>query len=266
MCVKIYFFLLTFLFSINAIASDKVFYIFEEKELPDQLGTFRHVQFSLENNIDVYAAIFNNTMRATIYRQNTDNPFYADNLNELSKQHAFQVGINGGFYTTTFLPAGLFIEKGNLIRPMVKHSLLTTCIRMDRKEKIYLEKKRENCSNAFYAMQTGPLLINQGEISPEIKVIPNNMNKKRSDFFGENRRTVLAETDDHQILALVSTHATLGEIADILQNYPESFGVKKIKIAIDLDGGSSTGMYVRFKKEPFYFYEQRHVKTFVFFY
>ncbi|HEX2548462.1 MAG TPA: phosphodiester glycosidase family protein [Gammaproteobacteria bacterium] len=237
--------------------------MFTERELPNQTGYFRHVQYSLDKNIDAYVTVFNDKIRAKIFLQPMDNQWAADHLNEMSKQHDFIVGINGGFYTTTFQPAGLFIQNGMRIRPLARSTLLTTCVRVNSNQKIYLEKNRENCLNAYSAMQTGPLIIDQGEISDE--VYPANRVKLNS-FFNENRRTILAESTDHQIIAMVTTSATLSHIANILKKYPESFGVKKIKTAIDLDGGSSTGMYVRFAQEPFYFFEQRHVKTLIFFY
>jgi exopolysaccharide biosynthesis protein len=271
MCVKKifkYFFIFTlliFIVSLRVLAATKVFHVFEEKNLPNQLGMFRHIQFTLDNNIDIYATIFNANMRAMIFRQSANNPFYADNLSTLSRYHPFVVAINGGFYTRSYQPAGLFIEKGNRIRALAKDTLLTTCIRVDRTGRLSLEEYRENCLNAFYAMQTGPLLIEHGKVNQNINSLSEKL-KKMNSFFSENRRTVLAEAEDHKIIALVSTPATLTEVAYILTQYPESFGVKKIKTALDLDGGSSTGMYVRFVKEPFYFYEQRHVKTFVFFY
>lgn len=267
MCgIKRVLFFTFFLLQINLVlAESNKFYVFSERELPNHLGYFRHVQYSLDNTIDLYATIFNNNVNAKIFRQPMNNQFEAMHLHEMVNQGGYLVGINGGFYTKTFKPAGLFIENGNLIHSLARSALLTTCVRITRNNKISLEKKRENCLNSNFAMQTGPLIIDDGEISNEVYPHPNKKLKLDS-FFSKNRRTILAETFDHQVIAIVTTPATLIQIANILKKFPESLGVKKIMIALDLDGGSSTGMYVRFDKEPFYFFEQRHVKTLIFFY
>lgn len=244
----------------------KDFYVFEETPLPHEIGMFRHVQYTLDKNIDAYATIFNEKMRAEIFQQPMNNPLDSTHLNEISKQHDITVAINGGFFTKTFIPAGLFIENGIRIRPMASRSvLLTTCVSVDRHQKLYLKKNREDCLSSYSAMQTGPLIIDHGEINQEIYSAKINKPKFNS-FFSGNRRTILAETENHEIIAMVTTSATFNQIAHILRFYPESLGVKKIQIALDLDGGLSTGMYVRFAKEPFYFFEQRHVKTVILFY
>ncbi len=254
-----------FTFAGSALPETNNFHVFTERELPNQIGSFRHVQYSLDDNIDIFATIFNDKMHAKIFRQPMSNQIESNQLHEIINQGGYIVGINGGFYTKTFQPAGLFIENGTFVHSIARSKLLTTCVRINRDNKIYLEKNRENCLDANFAMQTGPLIIDQGEISPE--VYPQvNKKLKLDSFFSKNRRTILAETIDHQILAIVTTPSTLIQVANVLKNFPESLGVKKIKMALDLDGGSSTGMYVRFNKEPFYFFEQRHVKTFVFFY
>lgn len=84
------------------------------------------------------------------------------------------------------------------------------------------------------------------------------------DFFGPHKRTLLALTNQNELLMVTTSQLNLMDLANFLQNYPAAFGANQIKTAVNLDGGSSTGMYIRFPDEPFYFHELKHVKTFIF--
>lgn len=250
----------------SAVDAENNFNLIKQQPLPKQLGDFRQIEFTLATEDDpvvFYAATLNENYRASIYQQPEKYQFFADYIDELSRKHNFVIATNGGFYRPDFTPAGLYIDKGKKLQEFAYHSLLKPCVVINKQQKIKLETSRQNCLNGFFAMQTGPVLIDNGEIQ---KSLTNKKVRtpKLQEFFGPKRRTLLAVSEDNQMIVIITSPIALSEAATILQNYSAAFGVKKIKTAINLDGGSSTGMYVRFSDDPFYFHEQRHVKTFLF--
>lgn len=259
--------LTVFMLCSNAFAADDNFEIVSKQPLPNEIGTFQQIKFKNNNSDDptiFYAAIFNQNYHAKVFQQDGKIQFFANYLDTLSQQQDFIVATNGGFYRPDFTPAGLFIDKGKVVHSVVHDGLLKTCIAINKKEKMSLETHVDACSHAFYAMQTGPLLVSNGKINEEVEALEQRFAHMK-DFFLPHKRTVLASAENGTIIAITTSSTTLSDIAKILQDFPQAFGVNKIKIAIDLDGGSSTGMYVRFADQPFYYPEFKHVKTFVFF-
>ena len=63
---------------------------------------------------------------------------------------------------------GLFIQGGEKFSPVSKNSLLGACVRLNKKGTLFLENSVRNCLHAFSAMQTGPLLIDQGNINERL--------------------------------------------------------------------------------------------------
>ena len=223
-----------------------------QKKLPNQLGIYNHIKFMSGKNIDVYETTLTGNYHAYIYQQPANNQVNAKSIAELIHEQHFLIGINGGFYAPDFHPVGLFIVKGKVLQQVIKDPLATTCVRMDRKEKILLENNNKYCLNAYYAMQTGPLLIERSNISPDVNILSQKLIALKS-FFAPHYRTILALAQDQKLIVMVTSEASLSDVANILKNYPEAFGAKSIYTAIDLDGGSSTGMYIEFENGPLLF-------------
>jgi len=257
--------LLAIILNSSAIAVEENFHVITKKTLPHQLGIFKEIEFSTANHqtSTIYAAILNQHYRARLHQHESKIQFFADYLDELSRHNDFVIGINGGFYQPNFTPAGLFIYQGKMIKPAARSSLLKTCVAINKNHKITLETHLDQCANTDNAMQAGPLLIQNGKVNINLKFMQEK-SPSMKDFFSPHKRTLLAITNENQLLMIVTSPVMLGDLANFLQNYPQAFGVSKIKTAINLDGGSSTGMYVRFPDEPFYFHELKHVKTFIF--
>ncbi len=257
-------FLLTItLLSPFAFANEK-FDVLGQKELPNERGIFQHLQFKLDENIEVYAATLNSTYQARLYQQEEKNHFFAKSMSDLSRSENFLLAVNGGFYTPNFQPAGLFVYHGKVLKTFKKSRILTSCIAITSDKKLVLNANKEACLHAYHAMQTGPLMISHGNINSSLKSAEDRTTALKS-FFSNNRRTILAESSDAKLVVMIASSATLYEMALLLKNYPEAFGVKNIVTAFALDGGSSTGMYIRFKNSPFYYPEMLWVKTLVFF-
>src|SRR5579872_2356299 len=248
-----------------AFSAEKNFKITTEKELPNQLGIFREIEFttSEDQTGTIYAAILNQRYHARLHLYENKIQWFADYLDALSLHHDFIIGINGGFYQTDFTPLGLFIYQGKTIKPLIRSSLLKSCVAIDKNNKILLETDLTQCIKVDNAIQTGPLLIQDGKVNTQLQDMQKK-SKSMEDFFSPHKRTLLALTNENQLLMITTSSLSLIDTANFLQNNPDAFGVLKIKIAVNLDGGSSTGMFIRFPDGPFYYHELKHVKTFIF--
>ena len=248
----------------TAFSADENFHVITNKELPNKLGTFREIQFNTSDNQNetLYAALLNQQYNASLHLHESKIQILADYLDELSRHNDFIIGINGGFYQPNFTPAGLFIYKGKKIKRLAHSSLFNACVVINKNNKILL-KTLNQCTETDNVMQTGPLLLKNGK-ADTTNIQRLKAKSKLDDFFNPHKRTMLALTNDNQLLIITTTQISLIDAANFLQQHPEAFGATKIKMAVNLDGGSSTGMYVRFPNEPFYFHELKHVKTFIF--
>lgn len=233
-----------------------------EKSLPNELGTFKQLEFISQDRsttITVNSVELSNQYRAKIYEQKQNNQFYAYYMRQLLQYENFIIAINGSFYSKHFQPIGLFIQENKTLNQWVNSKLLAACIKVNNFGQLSIGFNKKTCIHAWSALQTGPLLIENGQIQTGL-YLPK---KTSSDFFEENYRTVIALSDKGKVLLLVSSQAKLTDLAIILKDYPSAFSVKNIQTAINLDGGSSTGMYIGFPSSPFYIHEQKPVKTLI---
>lgn len=229
--------------------------------LENNSGNYRNIQFT-NKNIEFDAVILNKGYHAKLYQQKNMNQFTAQSIREVGQINNSTVAVNGGFYTTDFEPAGLFIENGKVVKKTARDPLLTSCVYINNNGTLFLEKKINNCLHATYAMQTGPLLIEQGNINPDLKALQNKLTHFKS-YFEPHKRTIVAQSSNKKLLLIITSPITLFEAATILKNSPHIFGVDNITMALNLDGGSSTGMYIKSNKSYFYISEIKPVKTFL---
>lgn len=253
------------LFFSTAFSAEENFRVVEKKELPNHLGTFRTLEFNTPDHqiATLYAVTFNQDYHANFHLQENVIQFFANYLDAFTHNHDFIVGINGSFYQPDFTPAGLLIYHGKTIKPLVKSSIFKACVLIDQDKKIQLETDLTQCKKATNAMQTGPLLIENGKVSTDLERIQKK-SKSLEAFFNPHKRTVLALTGQNRLVMITTSPLALFDIAHFLQDNPEAVGAAHIQTAVNLDGGSSTGMYIRFPDQPFYFHELKHVKTFIF--
>ena len=257
--------ILIFALSSMTFADQSNIRLLSKKDLPHQLGTFREIEFNLSDDqtITFDSALLNYRYQAELYQNENKIQLLADYLDELSQKNNFIIGINGGYYQANFTPAGLFMYQGKLIKPISHSPFFNACLIINDKNNVLIGTNLEACKNAHNALQAGPLLIEDYKKSSRLPLLQKK-SKSMADFFDQHKRTVLAVTNDDRLLIIITSPIALIDLADFLEKHADAFGVKKIKIAMNLDGGSSTGMYIRFADEPFYSHELKHVKTFLF--
>jgi len=167
------------------------------------------------------------------------------------------VGINGGYYSPTFKPVGLFkIDHRQISRFSSASRLLKAGIVINHQGQISLKAnpKKSLLEQAPSAMQVGPVLIDRGII-------------KVSNHSQMRRRTLLAQTFQGDMMIIVTkTPASLYTLSYLLVHYPHYFNAKKIMLAVNLDGGSSTALSLNLKTKIHNIAEQKPVRTMILFY
>jgi uncharacterized protein YigE (DUF2233 family) len=165
---------------------------------------------------------------------------------EIIKNNRCQKAINGGFYTENFQPLGLLIIDNQPINANIDSQLINSYLTLAP----ILSISSERLMNETTVIQTGPLLINQGE-TVKLNLV--------TDKF--SRRMVAAINDQDQLLflAVFNDDAVFSgpKLADLPLILEIIFQQQKFKIiqATNLDGGSAS----MFKNQDLYLSEYKTV-------
>ncbi|MEI6493928.1 MAG: phosphodiester glycosidase family protein [Verrucomicrobiota bacterium] len=160
-------------------------------------------------------------------------------------------GVNGSYFQEDFRPVGLMIADGREIQPFAKAKLLAgiLAVRGTRLE-IVRSSKFAKSSDLRQAVQCGPMLVEGDQPT-------GGLNGARS-----ARRTVVA-TDGRGRWALIYlTSVTLDDAARILA-LPGILGDWRTATALNLDGGSSSGLWAAASPEPVSLPEFGHVRNYI---
>ena len=160
-------------------------------------------------------------------------------------------GVNGSYFQEDYRPVGLMVADGREIQPFAKAKLLAgvLAVRGARLE-IVRSSKFAGSSDLRQALQCGPMLVEGGHPTT-------GLNAARS-----ARRTVVA-TDGHGRWALIYlTSVTLADAAQILTT-PGALGDWLPSTALNLDGGSSSGLWAAASPAPVSLPEFGHVRNYI---
>ncbi|MEI6279534.1 MAG: phosphodiester glycosidase family protein [Verrucomicrobiae bacterium] len=158
-------------------------------------------------------------------------------------------GVNGGYFQADFRPVGLVIAAGREVHAFEKAKLLAGVLAVrGRGIEIVRAARFKNSGDVREAIQCGPVLVENG--SPTT-----GLNAERS-----ARRTIVA-TDGHGQWALIYiTSVTLADSARILTTPGVLRGVAT---ALNLDGGSSSGLWAASTPSPVSLPELGHVRNYL---
>ncbi len=179
-----------------------------------------------------------------------DDPENAYDLASAARKRGALAAVNGGYFRPDRTPLGLRVRQGRELHPIERARLLSGVISVTA-DRISLLRVGEFKQTAALreAIQTGPFLVD-GE-----KAVAG-LNATKAD----PRTAVL--TDGGVRIGLVSTSSlTLAQLGAILAT-PGVIPGAKVTRALNLDGGSSTGMWVG-SEPPFYRRELRDVRDFL---
>lgn len=161
-------------------------------------------------------------------------PAGRESLAEAMLRTGCLAGVNGGYFHPDFEPVGMLVSDGKIIRGPQRAMLLSGALVVTRNHmKLLRATDPLPGKNAQQALQSGPFLVEGGKAVA-------GLNEVRS-----ARRTALAMGGKGR-WALVSASAlTLAEIGAILAEPALLPGGLKVERALNLDGGSSTALWVR---------------------
>jgi uncharacterized protein YigE (DUF2233 family) len=160
-------------------------------------------------------------------------------------------GVNGSYFQADYRPVGLMVAGGQEIHPFEKAKLLAGILTAHgAKLEIVRSSKFGKSPDIREAVQCGPMLV-EGEHPTT------GLNSERS-----ARRTIVA-TDGHGRWALIYlTSVTLADAARILMA-PDALGDWKPATALNLDGGSSSGLWAATSPAPVSLTEFGHVRNYI---
>ena len=176
-------------------------------------------------------------------------------LAEAMQRTGALAGVNGGYFKADRTPVGLEISGGKLIHPFERAKLLSGVLAVSsgrvallRAGEFSTRRKQEKPDDA---LQAGPFLVH------EYKAVPGLNTTRRA------RRTAVLMDDRGQLRLLVTEAVTLAELAQILCAGEAPIGNNTVKRALNLDGGSSTGLWLKAEPEPFYLREGKDVRNYL---
>ena len=181
-----------------------------------------------------------------------DHPLRDQSLQEVMQGSHYVAGINGGYFQPNGTPLGLLMHRGTMIHPQERARLLSGFFVATDHKMALLRVAEPLPSGTTEILQAGPFLLDHG-----LPVV--GLEGTRS-----ARRTFLA-SDNHGLWAMgVISPTTLAEAARVLQAAStQIFPTSKIQRALNLDGGSSSALWVAIQPEPFSQQEFGRVRNFL---
>ncbi len=180
-----------------------------------------------------------------------DNPGGQSTLGEaMQKTHAL-AGVNGGYFHADYTPLGLLVADGVRIHSFEKAKLLSGLMIVSRNRPALLRVGEFKTSKDItQAVQSGPFLVDRGVAVP-------GLNNARA-----AARTILLSDRIGEFALALCRSTTLAEAAQILAE-PAMVTEMKVMRALNLDGGSSSALWVSGGGDSFYIPETKPVRNFL---
>jgi len=172
-------------------------------------------------------------------------------LGEAMAAHGALAGTNGAYFHPDATPVGLMVAGGKTIHEFERARLLSGVFVVTKgRPRIVRSSKYTAAAGNSDALQAGPFLVEDGRVIA-------GLNATRA-----ARRTVLATDGAGGWALLFLSSVTLADAGRILVAaavWPDF----RIDQALNLDGGSSSGLWVATTPKPFYLREFATVRNFV---
>jgi uncharacterized protein YigE (DUF2233 family) len=178
-----------------------------------------------------------------------------ESVGDVLQKNRCLAGVNGGYFAPDFEPVGLLMSDGHLLnRPQRSPRVLTGAL-IVTPNRISFRRASEPLpgKDASQAVQAGPFLVEDGKLVVGL----NNLRTAR--------RTAVVTDGESEWGLVSSSSVTLEELGAILADPALIPGGMKIRRALNLDGGSSTALWVQRPgaAAPFYLTEFGIVRDFV---
>jgi len=147
-------------------------------------------------------------------------------------------GVNGGYFKPDRTPLGLVVSKGVTLHPMETSKILTGVLSVTTRGASLLRTAEFKAGSGLReALQSGPFLVDHGKAVA-------GLNATRA-----AERTVLLAERQGVVALLTTAPVTLAQLGQILATPGLLPGVK-VDRALNLDGGSSTALWVDADPDP----------------
>jgi exopolysaccharide biosynthesis protein len=179
-----------------------------------------------------------------------DDPEAKYDLASAAAKRGALAAVNGGYFHPNRTPLGLRVRQGSQLHRLEKAKLLSGLMTVaDGKISLLRIAEFTKSATADEAVQAGPFLVDRGRPVAAL------------DAHRFAARTVIVAGPNRQFGLVIVDRATLADTGAMLA-MPNIFGKWNVVRALNLDGGSSTGLWVA-GPEPFYRREWRDVRDFV---
>jgi uncharacterized protein YigE (DUF2233 family) len=179
-----------------------------------------------------------------------DNPEGAYDLGSAAEKRGVLAAVNGGYFHPDRTPLGLVVRKGEQLHALERAKLLSGIVSVTPGTVAIQRTAMFKLTPAVReALQAGPFLVEGGKAISGL-----NASKGAA-------RTVVFQDAKGRAGLLISKSPSLAEMAAILAS-PAVFPEGKIVRALNLDGGSSTALWVR-GTPPFYVREWKGVRNYL---
>lgn len=181
----------------------------------------------------VVAIVFD-TRAHTVRIVDSPEPGLTSLASVLEKRHAV-AGVNGGYFEPDFTPVGLVVAGGKTLRAFKQARLLAGIVAVSPNGTLSISRSaRFDPKPGAYrdALQCGPMLV-------EHSAPVSGLNSVKI-----ARRTAVATGPDRHAALIWISSTTLADAAAILTR-PGVLGAWKPASALNLDGGSSSGLWAR---------------------
>ena len=220
----------------------------ETLSAPAGLGFFRCAATDGVRRVDLHVVSF--SAKAHTFAV-MDNPDGAYNLASAAAKRGALAAVNGGYFHPDRTPLGLVVRQGVTIHSLERAKLLSGLV-VVKKDRIALLRTGEFRASADVreALQAGPFLVDAGKAVAGL-----------NDTRGSARTVGFADNAGNFGL-LICQSATLAETARVLAA-PGLLPAGKITRALNLDGGSSTALWVKREPSAFYSPEWKSVRNYL---
>ncbi len=172
-------------------------------------------------------------------------------LGEAMQEAGAIAGVNGGYFHEDNRPVGLQISAGKEIHGFERAKLLSgVFVVTGKRPRLLRSSAFKPSKNNSHALQAGPFLVDEGQPVAGLNT------ERRA------RRTVIATDGSGRWAVLLFSSATLSETARILAS-DTIFADFPVARALNLDGGSSSALWVDAGDKPFYLRELGRVRNFL---
>ena len=179
-----------------------------------------------------------------------DNPNGTFDLGSAAEKRGALAGVNGGYFQPDRTPLGLLVRQGVEIHPLEPARLLSGVLSVTPAAITLQRAGAFKASSAVReALQAGPFLIERGKPIVGLEATK------------DAARTVVFQDAKGRSGFLICKSTTLAGMAQVLAT-ASIFPQGEIVRALNLDGGSSTAMWVR-GSPPFYAHEWKGVRDYL---